>query len=324
MPIIRLLPGVLKTAEFIAALDSRPADMERLKKITKNETVRCYAQVNDAGYPSAYAVTSFTEGADSLLCNYFQELGSGKVTRQFLVDLLDHTGFEVMTVPAPSPEVVKILTIHGFTLAETVWQGDVSTYRNFPVSRDVENISGEAYYKLSKEDADRLREIMSDAYFGDLRTDPLKRRPGEGSFFQDVMERIADFRYETFIIRNPERKIVGYAQCHRLEPGTVVVQGVGVALEERGKRYGRKLIAAVLKHAAGLGPTVYATVFAENAASEHLFKNVLRFRQIMPVYGLSRHESEMDSKDEQKHRKGSPRPAQLIGRPTIQNYNKTR
>jgi ribosomal protein S18 acetylase RimI-like enzyme len=299
MPITRISAGVLKTPEF-AHLQKNQRTWTRLKLHLKDETLRCYASVNDAGVPLAYAVCSFTEGTSSLLCTYFEELHPYGLTRKFLLDLLDYTGFEVLRMPAPSEPVADILKGFGFLLVEEMWEGDVRPYREFPIVPEIHSVSGDAFYKLTQKEVERLHELIWQATVDEIETDVLSRRLSQliPSGMDEVLNRTGDYHYEVFVYRDSEQsnRIVGFAYCHKLEPGYVAVGGLGVCRNEQGKYIGRKLAAAVLRHAAQMTDKIYATVFSNNLASRHLFTEVLKFKPVMSVYGLTRNDVEPPKK----------------------------
>ncbi|QXO09558.1 hypothetical protein pEaSNUABM11_00134 [Erwinia phage pEa_SNUABM_11] len=302
MPITRIAAGVLKTPEF-EHLQKNPKLWTRLKLHLKDEDLRCYASVNDAGVPLAYAVCSVTEGTSSLLCTYFEELHPYGLSRKFLLDLLDYTGYEVLRVPAPSEPVANILKGFGFKLTEEMWEGSVIPYRDFPVASNVHSVSGDAFYKLTKDEVQDLHDLIWQATIDEVNSDVLERRLTQliPSGMDEVLNRTGDYHYEVFVLREPElkNKIIGFAYCQKIEPGYVAVGGMGVDRGHRNKRHGRRLLAAVLQHAAKMGDKIYATVLAENHASRHLFTEVLKFKPVMSVYGLTRNDVDKPVKGHQ-------------------------
>ena len=295
MPIIRLSVGVLKTQEF-AHLADNPKLWTRLKALIKDESQRVYALVTAGGIPQAYAVCSYTDGSTSLLCSYFEDLVPNSINRPFWLALLDYTGFDVLRIVAPTEAVGEIVKGYQFKLVEEMWVGNVTPYRDFPVSQNIHSVSGDAFYKLSEEDVKDLHELIWQCTVDEIETDVLGRRLSQmiPHGMDEVLNRTGDYHYEVFVLREPElkNKIIGFAYCHKLEPGYIAVGGLGVRRDLRGKRHGRKLAAAVLEHASGMADKVYATVLAENAESRHLFANVLKFKPVMSVYGITRDEVE--------------------------------
>lgn len=294
MPITRIAAGVLKTPEFAHLQQTRAGDLLRLH--LRDDSLRCYAAITDAGVPLAYAVCSFVEGTSSLLCTYFEDFVPGTVDQKFWHQLLDYTGFEVLRLPAPSEAVGNIIKAQGFKLVEELWSGDVTPYRNFPVSKHIHSVSGEAFYKLTKAEVERLHQLIWQATADEVDGDVLERRLTQliPNGMDEVLNRTGDYHYEVFVLREPtmKNKIIGFAYCHKLEPGYIAVGGLGVDRDLRNQRHGRKLLAAVLKHASTLNDTVYATVLAGNHASRHLFADVLKFKQVMSVYGITRYDLE--------------------------------
>lgn len=295
MPIIRLSAGVLKTQEF-AHLTDNPKLWTRLKAHVKDETSRVYALVTAGGIPQAFAVCSHSDGSTSLLCSYFEDIIPNSINRPFWLALLDYTGFDVLRVVAPNEAIAEIIKGYEFKLVEEMWVGGIAPYRGFPVSENIHSVSGDAFYKLSTEDVEQLHKLIWQATVDEINTDVLERRLSQmiPNGMDEVLGRTGDYHYEVFVLREPElkNKIIGFAYCHKLEPGYVAVGGLGVDIEHRNKRYGRKLAAAVLEHASGLADKAYATVLAQNAASRHLFAEVLKFKPVMAVYGISRNEVE--------------------------------
>lgn len=293
MPIIRLSVGVLKTQEF-AHLADNPKLWTRLKSHVKDDDMRVYALVTAGGIPQAYAVCSYTSGSTSLLCSYFEDLIPDSINRPFWLALLDYTGFDVLRIVAPNDTIGDIVKGYEFKLVEEMWVGNVTPYRGFPVSENIHSVSGDAFYKLSTDDVEDLHKLIWQATVAEINTDVLERRLTQmvPNGMDEVLGRTGDYHYEVFVLREPElkNKIIGFAYCHKLEPGYIAVGGLGVAQEHQNKRHGRKLAAAVLAHASGMTDQVYATVLSQNHASRHLFADILKFKPVMSVYGISRNE----------------------------------
>ncbi|HCJ5819066.1 TPA: hypothetical protein NU463_004725, partial [Escherichia coli] len=114
--VAKLFRTSIRTAEFRNNVGTDTVRARRLKEFLKDETYSVYVVKNKETW-EGYLVATYRHGDPTLTCHYFEEFVPGAFDKVGLALVLDHTGFEYMSCPAPTDDVEQKLVEKGFVLS---------------------------------------------------------------------------------------------------------------------------------------------------------------------------------------------------------------
>lgn len=284
--VAKLFRSSIRTAEFQNNVGTDTVRARRLKEFLKDETYSVYVMQNKETW-EGYLVATYRHGDPTLTCHYFEEFVPGAFDKVGLALVLDHTGFEYMSCPAPTDDVEQKLVEKGFVLSDIVWACHSKLFDKVITASEIKIISGDAYAELTKDDKDVILNLVSGAICEELGYDIRGYYTHIGPLAETVIARIQHANVETAIWRDG-RTIVGIAQMRLVTPGVVELSGLTVAPTHRKRGIGRRLMGALFDFAQRHSDQVYIETAADNNPANHLYGNILRCRQVLRTLTLKR------------------------------------
>lgn len=282
----RLFRADIRTDDF-ANFVGTGARADRLSKYLKDPSYSVYVVRNAQARWVGYLVATYQHGDPTLTCHYFEEFEAGALDAVGLALILDHTGFEFMSCPAPNDEVEKQLISRGFELADLMWSCSSRLFDGVIAASEIQYISGERFPELPIADRERVRELVAGGIYEELSQDVRGHYLYTSPIADTMVNRISHANVETVVWRDG-KEIVGVAQMRLVSKGVVMLSGVAVKYTHQRKGIGRRLIGALFDFAQRHSDTVYIETGANNEAANHLYGDILRCTQVVRSMVLKR------------------------------------
>lgn len=284
--VTRLFRSSIHDPDFAVTVGTTTARAGRLKEFLMDETYSVYLLRNNQTW-EGYLVATYRHGDPSLTCHYFEEFVPGAFDTVGLALVLDHTGFQYMSCPAPTPEVEATLVGRGFELSDIVWACHSKLFDGVINAPEIAFISGDRYDELSRDDKETIMRIVGAAVYEEMDYDVRGHYTYVAPLADTAVARIRHANVETVVWR-ASGVIVGIAQIRLVSPGTVELSGAAVEWKYRKRGIGRRLVAALFEFAQRYSDQVYIETAANNAAANHLYGEVMKCKQVLRTLTLKR------------------------------------
>ncbi|QVW55093.1 hypothetical protein pEaSNUABM29_00049 [Erwinia phage pEa_SNUABM_29] len=283
----RLFRADIRTAQFAEQVGISTPRAKRLMGFLKDEQYSVYVIYGLQAKWEGYLVATYQHGDPTLSCHYFEEFVPNALDTVGMALVLDHTGFEYMSCPAPTPDTEEKLLQRGFVLSDFVWTAPSRLFDGVITATEIKSISGDAWHELSKTDKEDVRSLVGVGVYEELELDVRGHYTYTAPIADLVVNRIPFAGNETVVWREG-KEIVGVAQIRLQEKGVVILSGVVVKAQHQRKGIGRRLIGALFEYAARHSDTVFIETGACNEAANHLYGNILRCTQVLRTMTLKR------------------------------------
>lgn len=280
----RIIWGSVKARGYHQALGPRPIAAKKFSELLKNPTYQIFGLTNDRKQPVGYYAIMLVNDNNSMIIHHAESFTGKSLNRESTMLLLDHTGCDYVMGIGEDDDTVSRYTRMGFKLIENNWCHPTALYQGLKHNPHIQDVSG--LEMLTEEQVEQLQKLVAQTIYEEGQFDPLERNIFREVMPEEVIERARGNQYRTLVWMDG-KDIVGVVQLQFTEWREVVLTGVGVKYEFKGKRIGRNLMAAACEVASRSHTEILASTFSLNVPMEHLLGDVFKWRRLVGTYGVA-------------------------------------